>query len=85
MMLKIDHGDDVDAEEGETAAAKIGYTEFISHTTWAHQLDFDEWRRRYVRRSYLMYGRPTIPIDFSRLFLSKERILDATFFFEFVG
>lgn len=50
MLLKINHGDDGKDEEGGGAAAKIGHTEFISHTVWAHKLDFDDWRKRCVFR-----------------------------------
>lgn len=55
MLLKVDHGDNGKDEEGGGAAAKIGHTEFISHTIWSHKLDFDDWKKRCVfgsRRSH---------------------------------
>lgn len=45
MLLKVDNGD-VDGEE--TAASRAGHTEFISHTIWAHQIDYKEWKARCV-------------------------------------
>lgn len=45
MLLKVDDGETQEGEEPK--ANKAGYTEFISHTTWAHQMDFEEWKKRY--------------------------------------
>lgn len=46
MLLKVDTGGEGGEEGG--AAAKLGYTEFVSHTTWKHKLDFEDWRQRCV-------------------------------------
>ncbi|CAN0305434.1 unnamed protein product, partial [Ectocarpus fasciculatus] len=42
MLLRLDtrEADKKEEEEGGTAARK-GYTEFVSHTIWAHQMDFE--------------------------------------------
>ncbi|CAM9427018.1 unnamed protein product [Scytosiphon promiscuus] len=40
MLLKLDTRE----VEGELVA-RTGYTEFVSHTIWAHQMDFEEWKR----------------------------------------
>lgn len=47
MLLRLDTRD-AEKKEGEEggAASRPGYTEFVSHTTWAHQMDFEEWKRR---------------------------------------
>lgn len=47
MLLRLDTREAEKKEEEEGApAARPGYTEFVSHTTWAHQMDFEEWKRR---------------------------------------
>ncbi|CAM9213796.1 unnamed protein product [Sphacelaria rigidula] len=51
MLLKVDHGDNGKDEEGGGAAAKIGHTEFISHTIWSHKLDFDDWKKSQAFKS----------------------------------
>lgn len=48
MLLRLD-SDDQERGEGESTASKAGYTEFISHTTWAHRLDYLDWKNRSVR------------------------------------
>ncbi|CAM9900883.1 unnamed protein product [Ectocarpus sp. 12 AP-2014] len=46
MLLRLDTREAEKKEEEEGApAARPGYTEFVSHTTWAHQMDFEEWKR----------------------------------------
>ena len=51
MLLKLDTREaDKKEEEGEVVA-RAGYTEFVSHTVWAHQMDFEEWKRRYSSAS----------------------------------
>lgn len=48
MLLKLDTREEekkAGEEEGQ-AVARAGYTEFVSHTVWAHQMDFEEWKRR---------------------------------------
>ncbi len=48
MLLKLDTREEEKkaGEEGGEAVARTGYTEFVSHTIWAHQMDFEEWKRR---------------------------------------
>lgn len=53
MLLKIDEEKEED-EEGEMRRKNPGYTQFVSQTTWAHQMDFEEWKRRCDAR--YMYG-----------------------------
>ena len=48
MLLKLDTREaekKQEMEEGEFVT-RAGYTEFVSHTVWAHQMDFEEWKRR---------------------------------------
>ncbi|CAM9560530.1 unnamed protein product, partial [Laminaria digitata] len=67
MLLKIDNGKEEDAE-GNMISKNPGYTQFVSHTVWAHQMDFEEWKRRYDARcgwdtrgrSYAHVGQITI-------------------------
>lgn len=49
MLLRIDEGKE-ENEEGGASRNNPGYTQFISHTTWAHQMDFEEWKRRWGAR-----------------------------------
>ncbi|CAM9913253.1 unnamed protein product [Laminaria digitata] len=44
MLLKIDNDKEEDAE-GNMISKNPGYTQFVSHTVWAHQMDFEEWKR----------------------------------------
>lgn len=48
MLLKLDtrEAEKKEEEEGGEVVARAGYTEFVSHTVWAHQIDFEEWKRR---------------------------------------
>ena len=45
MLLKIDNGKE-EEEGGDISPNNPGYTQFVSHTVWAHQMDFEEWKRR---------------------------------------
>lgn len=47
LLLRLD-SDVQEGGEGESTASKEGYAEFISHTTWAHKLDFLDWKNRSV-------------------------------------
>lgn len=47
MLLKLDTREAEKKEEEGEFVARAGYTEFVSHTVWAHQMDFEEWKRRY--------------------------------------
>lgn len=47
MLLKLDTREAEKKEEEGEFVARTGYTEFVSHTIWAHQMDFEEWKRRY--------------------------------------
>lgn len=51
MLLKLDtrEAEKKEGEEDGAAVARAGYTEFVSHTVWAHQMDFEEWKRRCAR------------------------------------
>lgn len=46
MLLKLDTREAEKKEEEGEFVARTGYTEFVSHTVWAHQMDFEEWKRR---------------------------------------
>lgn len=50
MLLKLDTREAEKKEEEGEFVARTGYTEFVSHTVWAHQMDFEEWKRRYRNR-----------------------------------
>lgn len=44
MLLKVDNGKE--EEEGvDLSRNSLGYTQFITHTVWAHKTDFEVWRR----------------------------------------
>lgn len=48
MLLKVDNGKE--EEEGvDLSRNSLGYTQFITHTVWAHKTDFEVWRRRCDR------------------------------------
>lgn len=47
MLLKLDTREAEKKEEEGEFVARTGYTEFVSHTIWAHQMDFEEWKRRF--------------------------------------
>lgn len=49
MLLKADSGEQ-NYEAGEASANRAGYTEFISHTVWTHQMDYDAWKKRWESR-----------------------------------
>lgn len=62
MLLKLDTREaERKEEEGGQVVARPGYTEFVSHTVWAHQMDFEEWKRRY-RFSARGYGSGRTPL-----------------------
>eukprot|EP00903_Cladosiphon_okamuranus_P012601 g11792.t1 len=47
MLLKLDtrEAEKKEGEEEGESVPSAGYTEFVSHTVWAHQMDFEEWKR----------------------------------------